>query len=168
MKRSPRDDANNGSFTPTTTVQLGLDERLTHCNGSLHNTRHMEISFLFIRLRLPACGGCRWKCNFPPQKKPLKMRCAISRRQAGKLFSRITIQRWKFCLPMNHFLISLLPCDSKKGKQREIHFMRVGVSSSIKDDKRWTDKLWAERTICARGPTAAKGWKHCQDEIRSH
>lgn len=65
MKRSPQDDANNGSFT---TVQLGLDERLTHCNGSLHNTWHMEISFLFIRLRLPACGGCRWKCNFPPKK----------------------------------------------------------------------------------------------------
>lgn len=46
--------------------------------------------------------------------------------------------------------------------------MRVGVSSSIKDDKRWTDKLWVERTIWTRGQTAAKGWKHCQDEIRSH
>lgn len=149
MKRSPQDDANNGSFTPTTTVQLGLDERLTHCNGSLHNTWHMEISFLFIRLRLPACGGCRWKCNFPP-KKTLKMRCAISRRQAGKLFSRITIQRGKFCLPMNHFLISLLPCDSKKGNKGKFILCGWGWVRQLKMTKDGlTSCGWKEQYVHA-------------------
>lgn len=155
MKRGPHDGANNGSCTPTTTVQLGLKERLAHCNGSFHNTWHMEISFHFIRLRLPAYGGCQWKCNRPPQKKGLKMRCAISRRKAGKLFSRITMQEWKFVPPMNHFLISPLPCDSKKGNKRKFISGGWGLSSTIKDDKTGTDELSVERTMWTHGQTAA-------------